>query len=130
MAHGTNRPFLHIIIIHIIHIIFLFQPASAKFDSKFPTKAYGRVLFTLLASSSMFKKLCFIASCQLQPLVSSFQSILMTTKPYKCTPNNPLKSNYCIINYQNLLNIFAGIPIACKKLKLLFFRIEKSYLHM
>ena len=41
MAHGTNRPILHIIIIHIIHIIiiiFLLCTASANLIAFFPLK--------------------------------------------------------------------------------------------
>ena len=40
MAHGTNRPILHIII-HIIHIIFLFCTAGANLMAFFPLKPMG-----------------------------------------------------------------------------------------
>ena len=54
----------------------------------------------------------------------------MTVKPYKCTSNSPLRSVYCIINYPNLLNTSAGIPIACHKArvakKLPTYKYEKS----
>ena len=58
LAHGTNRSFLHIIIIniivHIIHI-FLSQPASSNMIAYFTLKPMDvRMLFTLLVSSFMF----------------------------------------------------------------------------
>ena len=44
MAHGTNRPILHIIIciiIHIIIIIFLFCTSSVNLIAYFPLKPMG-----------------------------------------------------------------------------------------
>ena len=43
LAHGTNHPILHIIIIHIIiHIIiFLFCTASTNLKAYFPLKPMG-----------------------------------------------------------------------------------------
>ena len=78
MAHGTNRPILHIIIIiiiHIIHIIihiFLFHMASANLIVYFRLKPMGVCFLHYWPASPRFKSFVLQPFCELQPLVSSF----------------------------------------------------------
>ena len=77
LAHGTNRPLLHIIIIHIIHIIFLFQWASTNLIAYFPLKPMGICFLHYWAGCLCFKSFVLLPICKLQPLVLLFQCTLM-----------------------------------------------------
>ena len=77
LAHGTNCPILHnIIIIIIIHIIiihiFLFHTAGANLTVYFPLKAMGVCFLHCWPASPRFKSFVLQPVCELQPLVSSF----------------------------------------------------------
>ena len=115
MAHGTNHPFLHIIIIiiiiiHII-IIFLYQAASTNPITYFPLNPMGICFFNtgqLLHVLSFHFIICLrvtATSFVISAHIDDYKAIQMQTR-------QSIKSIYCIINYPNLLNIFAGIPIA------------------
>ena len=111
LAHGTKHPFLHIIIIHIIHIIFLFQPTSANLIAYFQLKPMGVCFLQYWTALPCLKSFILYPISELQPLVLSFQPKSTIAKPYKFTSNSPLESVYHIINYPNLLNISVGITI-------------------
>ena len=68
MAHGTNCPFLHIII-HII-IIFLFQPASTNLIAYFPIKNLWA--YTFYITGQLFHVLKFRFITHLQVTATSF----------------------------------------------------------
>ena len=121
-----NRSILNIIIIHIIiHIIiiiFLLCTASTNLIAYFLLKPMGICFLHYWPVLTCFKSFVLYPIIELQPLVSSFQPTLMIEKPCKCTPNSPLRSVYCIINYPNLLNISTGIPIGCYKAEVAIFQ--------
>ena len=60
MAHGTNRSILNIIIIHIIHIIFLFRTASTNLIVYFRLKPMGVCFLHCWPASSRLKVLFYI----------------------------------------------------------------------
>ena len=120
LEHGTNCPFLyiiiHIIIIHIANHIFLFQPASVNLRAFFllkPMAVWVRTFYITGQLLHVLKVLFYNLFSSYSRLVLSFQPTLTIEKPQKYTPNSPLRSVYCIINYPIFLNISAGIPIAC-----------------
>ena len=70
-----------------------------KFDSVLPIKTYGRMLFTLVASSSMFQNFHFIARSQVTTTSFIISAHLDDHKDIrKMHTEQPFKE--CLLHYQ------------------------------
>ena len=81
----------------IIHIIFLFKPASTNLMA-YSHKTYGCMLFTLLARSSMFYKFCFITHLRVTATSFIISAHLDNQKAIKICTKQPFKE--CLLHYQ------------------------------
>ena len=100
-----KHAFLHIL---IIYIIFLFQPASINLIANVLLKSMNVCLLHYKPAPP-----CFITCLQATATGFVISTHLNDREAIKCAQKSHSRSIYCIINYPNLLNISAGIPVAC-----------------
>ena len=79
---------LVIIIIHIIHIIFLFHTAITNLIAYFPIKPMGICFLHYWPGCPCFKSFRFIAGLQVTATIFIILAHLGYRKAIKCTPNS------------------------------------------
>ena len=97
MAHGTNHPILHIIIIIIIYI-FLFHTASANLIVYFLLKPMGVCFVHCWPASPCFKSFCFITHLRVTATSFIFLAHINDHEAIQIHAKQPVKER--LLHYQ------------------------------